>query len=110
MASTACSFAGKVVLITGASSGIGAATAVHLSKLGALLSLNGRKADNLKEVAAKCGGPSNSLVVVGDVTCEADNQRLIAETIEKYGKRFGFVFWIDEFGLKLCLQANWTSW
>lgn len=79
------SFAGKVVLITGASSGIGAATAVHLSKLGALLALSGRKVENLNEVAAQCGGTSKCFVSVGDVTCEDDNKRLISDTIEKYG-------------------------
>lgn len=80
------SFSGKVVLITGASSGIGAATAVHLSKLGALLSLSGRKVENLNAVAAQCGGTKSSFVVAGDVTNERDNERLIAETIKKYGK------------------------
>lgn len=83
----ASSFAGKVVLITGASSGIGAATAVHLSKLGALLSLSGRKKENLNEVAVQCGGTSNCYVSVGDVTSEEDNKRLICETIEKYGRK-----------------------
>ena len=34
--------AGKVILVTGASSGIGAATALHLNKLGAFLSLTGK--------------------------------------------------------------------
>jgi NADP-dependent 3-hydroxy acid dehydrogenase YdfG len=48
-------FSGKVVLITGASSGIGAATAVHLCRLGASLSLTGRNADNLNKVAAQIG-------------------------------------------------------
>lgn len=79
------SFTGKVVLITGASSGIGAATAIHLSKRGALLALSGRKLENLNAVAEKCG-VANSFVVTGDVTNESDTKRLITETIRKYGK------------------------
>lgn len=79
------SFAGKVVLITGASSGIGAATAVLFAKRGALLSLSGRKLENLNAVAQQCGIGS-SFVVTGDVTNENDTERLIAETIKKFGK------------------------
>lgn len=44
----------KVTLITGASSGIGAATAIVFAKLGARLALNGRDVENLKKVAEQC--------------------------------------------------------
>ncbi|KAH8295087.1 hypothetical protein KR018_007058, partial [Drosophila ironensis] len=83
-------FAGKVVLITGASSGIGAATAVKFAKLGACLALNGRNVENLNKVAAECAkvGPSASCpaLVVGDIAQEADTKRVWAETLEAYGK------------------------
>ncbi|XP_035902154.1 3-oxoacyl-[acyl-carrier-protein] reductase FabG-like [Anopheles stephensi] len=76
--------AGKVVLITGASSGIGAAAALKFSQLGASLALSGRKVDNLNEVAKQCSGAP--FVVAGDITKEADTERILKATIEKYGK------------------------
>ncbi|XP_019553888.3 3-oxoacyl-[acyl-carrier-protein] reductase FabG [Aedes albopictus] len=80
-------FAGKVVLITGASSGIGAATAIKFSKLGASLALTGRKLDNLNNVAKECAtGAAAPLVIPGDITQEADTERILKTTIEKYGK------------------------
>lgn len=48
------SLKGKVALITGASSGIGAGTSVLFAKLGALLALNGRDVENLNKVAKQC--------------------------------------------------------
>ncbi len=48
------SLKGKVALITGASSGIGAGTSVLFAKLGALLALNGRDVENLNKVAQQC--------------------------------------------------------
>jgi NADP-dependent 3-hydroxy acid dehydrogenase YdfG len=48
------SFADKVVVITGASSGIGAAAAVHFMKHGAKITITGRNEDNLLETKAKC--------------------------------------------------------
>lgn len=48
------SLKGKVALITGASSGIGAGTGVLFAKLGALLALNGRDEESLRKVAREC--------------------------------------------------------
>ncbi|CAL1676069.1 unnamed protein product [Lasius platythorax] len=79
------SFAGKVVLITGASSGIGAATAVHLAQLGASLSISGRNKDNLNKVAEQCG-QSKPFIVTGELTNETDVKNIIDSTIKHYGK------------------------
>lgn len=79
------SFLGKVVLITGSSSGIGTATAHRLAKQGALLALSGRNVENLKAVA-KDVGEDKTFIVPGDVTKEADTENILKKTIEKYGK------------------------
>lgn len=79
------SFAGKVVLITGASSGIGRATAVHLAKLGASLSLSGRNVSNLKDVQTEING-KHCFTVTGDVTKETDTQHILNETVKRFGK------------------------
>ncbi|PSN39247.1 3-oxoacyl-[acyl-carrier-protein] reductase FabG [Blattella germanica] len=82
-------FSGKVVLITGASSGIGAATAVHLSQLGASLSLSGRNADNLNKVAEQCKTSSDQpkpFLVTGELTNEADTKNILESTIKHFGK------------------------
>lgn len=79
------SFVGKVVLITGASSGIGAATAFRLAKQGALLSLNGRNITNLQTLAAEID-PQKHLIVPGDITNEADAEQILKRTLERFGK------------------------
>lgn len=77
-------FGGKVALITGASNGIGADTAVRLAKLGAKVSIVGRNEKRLNEVAEqikKTGAPA-PLAIVGDVTKDAE--RIVGETIEEF--------------------------
>lgn len=81
------SFTGKVVLITGASSGIGAATAVYFARQGATLALIGRNSENLAVTLGNCVkvAPPNTpepLLVQADVTC--DGERIINETIGKF--------------------------
>lgn len=78
-------FNGKVFLITGASSGIGAGAAVYFSKLGALVALVGRNEENLKKAAAECQVNGKSpFIIVADVTKDAE--KIISNTIEHFGK------------------------
>lgn len=82
-------FVNKVVLITGASSGIGEGTAVLLATKGAHLALVGRNEQNLKNVAAKCTpthGAPEPLQIIADVTNDADAKLVIDTTIEKFQK------------------------
>lgn len=83
------SFHGKVAIITGASSGIGAATAELLASKGAQLVLTGRNETNLQSIAASCKsqpGAPEPLTIVADVTNPADAQRIITVTIEKFDR------------------------
>jgi NADP-dependent 3-hydroxy acid dehydrogenase YdfG len=79
------SFMNKVVLITGASSGIGAATAIYLSELGALLSIHGRNIKNLQKVVDQCKEPK-PYMVTGEITNEIDVKNILDFTLKKYGK------------------------
>uniref|UniRef100_A0A146LMH6 3-oxoacyl-[acyl-carrier-protein] reductase FabG n=1 Tax=Lygus hesperus TaxID=30085 RepID=A0A146LMH6_LYGHE len=81
-------FNGKVVLITGASSGIGAATAIKFAKLGALLSLTDQNETNLEKVADECKKVSGNehFTVIGSLEAEKDIRRILKATIDKYSK------------------------
>ncbi|KAM3955900.1 dihydroanticapsin 7-dehydrogenase-like [Aphomia sociella] len=79
-------FAGKVIIVTGASSGIGAATAVFLSKLGAKLSLTGRNVENLTKTSKQCEASSNVHLIPADLTKEQDIENIIKSTVDHYGR------------------------
>ena len=78
-------FRGKVMIITGASSGIGLAYAKLFASLGARLSLAARSIDKLEELARELG-PENVLCVKTDVSREEDCANLINRTVGKYGR------------------------
>lgn len=73
-----------VVVITGASAGIGKALAEALSPRGAKLVLAARRADRLDALNAQLGG--KHLSVVTDVAKREDCERLIARSIERFGR------------------------
>ncbi|XP_053616924.1 uncharacterized oxidoreductase SERP2049-like [Plodia interpunctella] len=83
----AMSFSDKVVIVTGASSGIGAATAVLFSHSGARVVLVGRNQDKLKNVVEKCNkGGTASLAVVADISKDSDVEKIFKQTIDTFGK------------------------
>lgn len=73
----------KVVIVTGAGSGIGAATAKRFVNDGFNVVLNGRNERKLQDVADAIGS-ENALVVQGDVSSEADVDNLITQTLKTY--------------------------
>jgi short-subunit dehydrogenase len=73
----------KVVVITGASGGIGAASAELLAKRGASLVLVARREDALRAVAARCGERCHT--IVGDMTRRDEVRRVANEAIARFG-------------------------
>jgi NAD(P)-dependent dehydrogenase (short-subunit alcohol dehydrogenase family) len=75
-------YAEKVVVITGASAGIGAALAEEIARRGGKLVLVARRREKLDEVARKVG---EAEVVVGDVTRREDVQRALDAAVARFG-------------------------
>lgn len=115
-------FAEKVVLITGASSGVGKAVALRVASEGAAVVLGARGKDAGEQVAAEiraAGG--RALFVPTDVTVEEDVARLTQAALTEYGRldaafnnagalnAFGPIGEIDEAGWRSDLELNLTS-
>lgn len=78
---------GKVIAITGASSGIGEATARLLADRGAALVLGARRSERLNELVREIGDRGGRAVAcVTDVTRSADLQRLVACAVDEFGR------------------------
>lgn len=74
---------GKVVVITGASGGIGAAVAQIVARKGASVVLVARREDALKAVADSLG--PDAIAMVADMTIRDEVKRVVAETVSKFG-------------------------
>ena len=80
------SFEGKVVVVTGASSGIGRATAKALAADGANVLAVARNISRLESLKEECSGAAGQTeVLAGDVTKEADRERLINTALQRFG-------------------------
>ncbi|KAL0821676.1 hypothetical protein ABMA28_005116 [Loxostege sticticalis] len=81
------SFNNKVVLVTGASSGIGAAIALKFAEEGANVAIVGRNEDKLKKVSENIAKVGNKpLVIVADMTKDNDVQKIVNDTLNQFGK------------------------
>ncbi len=78
---------GTVALVTGASSGIGEATALELARRGASVAIAARRADRLRALASKISDAGGSaLMVEADVSSPEQAQALVARTVDELGR------------------------
>lgn len=77
----------KIVIVTGASSGIGKALALKFGKMGSKVVLAARNTENLESVNAELKNSGvETLVVKADVSIESDCKSIIEQTVSKFGK------------------------
>jgi NAD(P)-dependent dehydrogenase (short-subunit alcohol dehydrogenase family) len=77
----------KIVIVTGAGSGIGKATAIHFAKHGAIVVVSDRKsasANKVVELIVKDGG--TALQIEADVTNFEAVENLVAQTVKEFGR------------------------
>ncbi|XP_030023288.2 3-oxoacyl-[acyl-carrier-protein] reductase FabG-like [Manduca sexta] len=80
------SFSGKVVMMTGGSSGIGAATALAFGREGARVAIVGRNQAKLASVAATFTGLPQPLIIAADIADNNQASTIIQRTIKEFGK------------------------
>jgi NADP-dependent 3-hydroxy acid dehydrogenase YdfG len=77
---------GTVALVTGASSGIGEATAVALAERGATVALVARRRDKLEALAERIGGDGKALVIEADVSDQAQAEAAVESAVGELGR------------------------
>jgi NADP-dependent 3-hydroxy acid dehydrogenase YdfG len=77
---------GTVALVTGASSGIGEATAEALAAEGASVAVAARRRDRLEALAGRIGASASTLVVEADITDEQSARGAVERTVSEYGR------------------------
>lgn len=83
---TSSDLTGKVAIITGASKGIGKATALRLAQGGAKVVLHYGSDDHAAQEVVDQIGPDNALAIKGNAASVADMEELVQKTISKFGK------------------------
>src|SRR3954470_17130361 len=79
-------FVGKVAIVTGATSGIGKATAAHFSRAGAAVVAVGRNADALKDFANEIAGAQREcLTIAVDLNADEAPEQIVRESVERFG-------------------------
>lgn len=91
------SLKGKVVVITGASSGVGRAAALEMAKQGASVVLAARREDVLKEVAEECEAIGGEALVVTTDTTDAGQMNTLAAMAQHWGGKIDV--WVNNAGL-----------
>lgn len=86
------SFENKVILITGATSGLGATAAVSLAGKGAKVTITGRREEQGQAVVAQMAAAGGEgLFIKADVTVRADVEAMVARTLDRFGRLDGAV-------------------
>src|SRR5437867_3177917 len=97
---------GKVALVTGGGTGIGAATARRFAAEGARVVVSGRRPAPLEQVASEIGG----LAVAGDAALTTDAQRAVRAAVHVYGGLDVVVANAGGHGLGEALETDDASW
>lgn len=119
---TTRSIAGTVAVITGATAGIGAATARQLVAAGGKVAIAGRRQERLDSLVAELGN-DNAVAVAGDVSDPAHNDALVAAAVAQWGRidtvvanagvgSYGGILDIEDAALREMIDTNYlgTVW